>query len=387
MSENLSSSLRHARVAFTGRLATVSRPQAERLVRSRGGVIHASVTRFTSLVVVGARGWPLLADGAVSRGLQRAEAFRAARTGVQIISEREFRERAGLAERADDTAKSLTLDEVARTLSLRAETVRRWGQLGLVQAQNGCYDFQDLVALRAISELTRSGVRPDAISASLHRLEAVLPDLRRPLAQLRILEEGGGRLLAELGELRLTPEGQLLLCFDAQPEAEDSRSIRAPSSVDVDSAEEWFARGAVAEEDGVLEKAVAAYREAIRRDGELAAAHFNLGNVLRELGQAGAARDAYQAAADSQPTMVEAWYNLADVSEELGELSAAIGALERALRVDPLYGDAHFNLAHCFERAGRSVDAARHFGRYLQLDRGGVWAEQAARRMAALQPH
>ncbi len=379
------SALRHARVAFTGRLATLGRAEAERLVRAHGGVIHASVTRFTSLVVVGARGWPLLPDGAVSRGLLRAEEFRAARTGVRIISEREFRELAGLAVQTADEEKRLSLDDVARSLAISTDVISRWEQLGLVRARDGRYDFQDLVALRTIAELTSHGVRTEAISASLHRLEALLPDVRRPLAQLRILGEGGGRLLAELDDLLLTPEGQLLLRFDAPAVNTPDRSSIRPIVGNRESAEECFARGVEAEEAGEVEEAERAYRRAIELDPTLAEAHFNLGNVLRELGRADDARAAYRAAGASQPGMAEAWYNLADVCEELGELEAAIDALERALRVDPLYGDAHFNLAHCYERRGRAAEAARHFGRYLQLDRGGVWAEQAARRMAALQ--
>src|SRR5262245_57085609 len=47
-------------VAFTGRLACMTRAEAFEVVRSHGGTPSESVTRQTNVLVVGELGWPLL---------------------------------------------------------------------------------------------------------------------------------------------------------------------------------------------------------------------------------------------------------------------------------------------------------------------------------------
>ena len=63
------------RVAFTGRLVSMSRAAAARLVEARGGSVARSVSRSTDLLVLGAAGRPLGRDGRPTRKLARAEAL------------------------------------------------------------------------------------------------------------------------------------------------------------------------------------------------------------------------------------------------------------------------------------------------------------------------
>ena len=83
----LSSSLLNSRVAFTGRLASMSRAEAKRLVIAAGGLPVEHVSRRLSVLVIGMDGWPLLADGTVSRKLGRAEALNRGGAGIRIVSD------------------------------------------------------------------------------------------------------------------------------------------------------------------------------------------------------------------------------------------------------------------------------------------------------------
>src|SRR6516225_2573896 len=74
-------------VAFTGRLACMSRAEAFDVVRRRGGTPSPEVTKHTKVLVVGELGWPLLDDGRPSNKLSRATAL-----GIPIISEQRFLE-------------------------------------------------------------------------------------------------------------------------------------------------------------------------------------------------------------------------------------------------------------------------------------------------------
>src|SRR6185503_19689733 len=110
--------LKHARVAFTGKLASMSRQEAHRIVREAGGEPMDGVSRRTSMLVVGMEGWPLLPDGQVSRKLRYAEGLREKGHGVQILSESAFLESAGLEERRPALRKSYSAAEVSQLLKI-----------------------------------------------------------------------------------------------------------------------------------------------------------------------------------------------------------------------------------------------------------------------------
>jgi tetratricopeptide (TPR) repeat protein len=378
-----------ARVSFTGRMLAISRRDATEQVRRRGGVVTTGVSRRTTLLVVGAGGWPIRADGSVSRTLRRAEAMNAAGARIQIAPERLFLELVGLEERAPRLRKTYTFDQVLDLLGLDATTLRRWEALGLIRSEEGRYDFPDIVALRTIAELIGRGVAPATIARSVRGLAAVLPDVQRPLAQLRLVESSG-ELLAEIGDALIAPDGQLVIDFGAAGAAEERGPARGAAPIvlgaDAAGADEWFERGTALEEEDRLEEAAGAYERAIELRPRFAAAHFNLGNVLRALDRADAAAERFRAAAAHDRDMAAAWYNLADVQEELERPLDAIESLRRAVEIAPDYADAHYNLAMCLASVGRAAEARAHFERYLRLDPRSVWADVAREKLAALAP-
>jgi tetratricopeptide (TPR) repeat protein len=246
----------------------------------------------------------------------------------------------------------------------------------------GRYDFQDLVSLRTIAELSRHGVPLRTIGRTVRRLASVLPDIERPLAQLKLVEESGA-LLAEVGDALLSADGQLLLSFGERTEPECGGALTLAEPKDARggaSAGDWIDYGHDLEEDEQFEEAVAAYRRALALRPQFAAAHFNLGNALRSLERLEAAEEHLLMAVTQDPSLAVAWYNLADVQEERGRLGDAIASLRSALAIDPAFADAHYNLALCYERAGDSERARAHWRRYLEIDPHSPWAESARAR-------
>ncbi|MHC5002727.1 MAG: tetratricopeptide repeat protein [Planctomycetota bacterium] len=382
-------SRRLARVAFTGKLASMSRREAASIVSELGGRVTSTVSRLTSLLVVGMDGWPLLPDGAVSRKLRRAEQLRGAGGSLAILSEREFLELVGRSERDAQLRKGYPADRIVELAGIDTETLRRWELLGLVRSADGLYDFQDIVSLRCIARLVRNGVSPSVIGRNVRALADVLPGTERPLAQLSIVVADRGTLLAELGECLVDPGGQLHLNFDAPATREEAPV--APSPFDAEGpaapdAESWLDRGHAWEEQEEHERAAEAYRKALSIQPHFPEAQFNLGNTLRALGRLEAAEERYRTALEQDPELAEAWYNLADVQEEVGRVAEAAASLAEAVRISPTYADAHFNLAACCEQIGRFDDAARHWRAYLGLDPSSEWAAYARQRLAALQP-
>ncbi len=349
------------------------------MVTSSGGVLVETVSRRTSVLVVGMAGWPLLPDGTISRKLQRAETLNRGGASIRIVAEEEFLELAGLAERATRLGKAYPASHVCDLLGLDPDALRRWELFGLIRSHEGLYDFQDIVSLRTIADLIARGVDPATIGSSMRGLAAVLPGTDRPLSQLKIVVEQPGSLLAELGELLVAPDGQMLLNF--APSTVDSDR---PVPVDTGSmtADEWFARGGALEEDERLTEAAEAYRRALVMRPDFPDARFNLGNTLRDLGLTDEAEREYRMAVAVDPAMAVAWYNLADLLENEDRYEETAVCLERALSANPAYADAHFNLAWCCEQLGRTATAREHWTAYLGLDPVGAWADVAREHLA-----
>lgn len=374
------------RVSFAGRLRTITRRAATDAVREHGGAVATNLSRRTSMLVVGAGGWPVRQDGSISRTLRRAEDLNARGACIRIVPEEEFLEVTGLQAPPPPTGKSFDVPSVAQMFGVEPTLLRRWEALGLVRSTCGAYDFRDLVALRAIAELSAQGVPPATIARTVRGLGAVLPDVERPLAQLRLVERDGA-LLAEIGDALLDEGGQYVLDFDgagAPRESREGDAIAPRFDAEDTDAHAWLERGVALEEEGDLVEAAAAYRRALRLEPHWPEAHFNLGNALRGQGRADAAAAHFQLAVDQDPSLAAAWYNLADVHEEAGDLDAAIECLEAALRACPEHADAHYNLALCCEEAGRDGEARAHWQAYLRLDPESTWAAVAREHLRSL---
>src|ERR1039457_327144 len=140
-------------VAFTGRLACMSRAEAFEVIRSHGGMPSLSVTKRTKLLIVGELGWPLLDDGRPSNKLSRATTY-----GVPVVSERRFLEWIGKTV-PDSVHKTYAADQLAALSKLSTDMIRELAQLGLLDERGGHFDFRDLAGGRQIAKLLTDGGR------------------------------------------------------------------------------------------------------------------------------------------------------------------------------------------------------------------------------------
>ncbi len=371
--------LESARVAFTGKMASMCRREAWRLVLENGGEPDSHVSHYTTMLVVGMEGWPLLPDGGISHKLKRAEELREAGCRIQIVAEPAFLELIGRVQPAATPPKTFPSCEVCRVLRIDAETLLRWEQFGLVRSCDGNFDFQDLRSIQTIRDLVRGGVRPEKIARSLRDLAAILPAMDRPLAQLRIIADNPGVLHVDSGGAQFSPTGQFLLDF----EGKDRRGGVVLSIGNEDqSVEVWFDLGKAFEEEGLYPEAASAFRAALTLDPRFPPAHIHLGHALREMGFLWAAEESYLTAVRLEPCAVTHWCFLGGVQEQQGKFADAILSYEAALAASPDYADAHFCLALCFEKAGRELDARRQWFNYLKLDPASASAQVARQHLS-----
>jgi tetratricopeptide (TPR) repeat protein len=342
-------------VAFTGRLACMTRAEAFEVVRQRGGTPSQTVTKGTKLLIVGELGWPLLDDGRPSNKLSRASAF-----GIPVASERRFLEWIGRVV-PDDVNKTYSVDQLAALSKLSGDLILKLAQLGLLDERSGRFGFRDLASARQIAKLLADGVRLSEIIRAVGQIRKWLPDVG--LANVRLhagphysleLEQPGGRT---------DQNGQFVLAVDQSQYNPDDLFEQAQS----------------AEEAGDIAEAERLYRVLIKSDPTDASAPFNLGNLLRASTRNVEAEAALRAATRADPTFADAWYNLSDLLDEQGRVEAAIECLRTVLRVAPDYADAMFNLALLLQRTSQHAEAANYWRRYLASDCQSDWATRARR--------
>jgi tetratricopeptide (TPR) repeat protein len=351
----LDSSALKSTVAFTGRLACMTRAEAFGVVRSHGGTPSLEVTRRTNVLVVGELGWPLLDDGRPSNKLSRASSY-----GVPVISERRFLEWIGKAV-PDSLNRTYSADQIAALSRLSSSTVDELVRFGLLDPRGGLFGFRDLASARQISKLFAHGIALSEIIRSVKEVREWLPE-------------------ADLSNLRLHPATHRTIEIE-QPEGRTDKrgQFVLPVSPHEQNADVLFDRAQSADDAGDIPEAERLYRVLMKCDPTDAAPPFNLGNMLRANGRKVEAEAALRASTCADPMFAEAWYNLSDLLDEQGRSEAAIDCLRKALRAAPAYIDAIFNLALLLQRSNKHAEAAEYWRQYLANDAQSEWAARARR--------
>ena len=142
---------------------------------------------------------------------------------------------------------------------------------------------------------------------------------------------------------------------------------------------------------GKVDEAVAAYRTAIRLKPDDAIAHSNLGRALAAQGKLDEAVAAYRTAIRLQPDFAVAHANLGVALVGQGKLDEAVTEYRSAIRLKPDYAEAHCDLGHLLRGQGDYAGAVAMLRRGHDLGtRQPGWRYPSARwvadaeRMAAL---
>lgn len=420
------------RIAFTGRLAGMTRREARALLAERGAVpVAVGDGQQVDWLVVGEDGLPL----AELEPALDASARQAARRGeLEVISETQLWQRLGVIEAEQNVHPLYTAANLAHLLGIPVATIRRWQRLRLIVPVRevrrlAYFDFQQVVTARSLARLVASGVPVPQIERQLKELQQFLPEIERPLVQLSILADGKRLLLRKEGGL-LDPSGQMRFDFDATGDtphvlsAQDGETFE-PEDIsgrppgDQDAAADHDAGGdeadqgqgddkiaevatlvsgedsapptaqmlceaaAAAEDEGDLNQAAELYRAALAAGGPDAEICFHLGDLLYRLGDLSAARERYYIAIEIDEDYIEARANLGCVLLELDQPQLAEAAFRGALASHADYADAHYHLARTLTRLDRPAEAAEHWRAFLRLAPRSPWADEAESALAA----
>ncbi len=129
-------------------------------------------------------------------------------------------------------------------------------------------------------------------------------------------------------------------------------------------------RGRELRGQGRVDEAIAAFREALALEPNLAEAHHQLGNALKALRRYAEAVPSLRAAALLAPENAAVWLNLGVACLELGLSEEAVARFRRAVELEPFRPDARNVLGHALLVAGRCAEARRQLEEALRLRPG-----------------
>lgn len=229
------------------------------------------------------------------------------------------------------------------------------------------FSFQDLVVLRSVAELLRSGVAPHKVRAAVISLLDQLPD-DASLTEAS-LDASGRSVVASVDTTTWDPvTRQLVLDLDTGATTDRITSVAdvSPSAVHERTAFEWYAYADEIESSDPS-AAEEAYRQAVEIDNTFADAHLNLGRLLHTSGNVEEALDEYRAARTIDDEDAVTHFNIGVASQDLGSLHDAVTAYERAIELAPRFADARYNLSTLYEELGDTALAVQHLHAYRDL--------------------
>jgi tetratricopeptide (TPR) repeat protein len=267
--------------------------------------------------------------------------------------------------------------QVADLIGLSEAVIRSVARAGLLspkpRGQPLVFSFRDVSVLKIIKTLTGQGIPLRRIRRQLTALKRQLPD-DASLASVSLAARGGHVVVRDREHQWRVDTGQLLFGFELQdrPRAGEvepmplRRDAPGPEPIPGPSADEWFERALLVEEDDP-DAAIAAYRRALALQPDCVETLINLGRLYAETGETEAATACFRQALEIDPNDPTAVYNLGVVSQDAGRDDEAIQCYRKALALEPDLAEAHYNLATVFDRTGEPQAAIRHINEYRKL--------------------
>lgn len=232
------------------------------------------------------------------------------------------------------------------------------------------FTFQDLVVLRSVAELIRSGVAPHKVRAAVTSLLDQLPDTASLTAAS--LDTSGMSVVVSVDTTTWDPvTQQLVLDLDVVATTDHVTSVAdvSPPPAHERTATEWYGYADEVESSDP-QAAEEAYRRAIEIDDSFADAHLNLGRLLHAAGKLGEALDEYRAARTIDGEDAVTHYNIGVACQDLGHFEEAVAAYKQAIDLAPRFADARYNLSTLYEELGETALAVQHLHAYRDLIEG-----------------
>src|SRR5581483_1928004 len=225
-----------------------------------------------------------------------------------------------------------TRAEVSRLLNVSTARLSSLDRNGVVTPSGRrrgrrAYTFTDLIAMRTAQGLLARQVRLRDVTRAIAALRKSLPNVARPLVELKIASDGK-RVVVYSGEGAFEPiTGQMVLDLEVSALRDDVVRLLRPTAgrERARTAYELYLHASQLDEDpSTMSEAEGLYTQALELDPWLSIAYTNLGNIRFRRHQVSEAETLYKKALSIDPRQPEAQYNLGYVMLERGEAELAV---------------------------------------------------------------
>lgn len=401
--------IKDRKLCFCGKLAGMSRKEAETLARGAGAVVSPAPRGDLNLIVIGeaaplGKTWGELRD---SFDEELRDAFESGR--LETITETTFWQWLGLHPEREGASPLYTPAALAELIGVTASAIRYWYRLGFLKSENRVgklpyFAFEEILAAKHLKALSEAGSSPRQIARAIERLQKKFPHDERVLLHMDPTSDPKRILYAD-GTSLLDSGGQSFFDFDRADPApspdtiprlddafltgdETADTVSVPDALSglscheqdetvrrkvVDLCQEAWQR----EEAGDLEGAAASCRAALLLGGPDTDISFQLAELLAALGQTQAARERYYAVLEADGRHLEAMTGLARLLDRLGERPDAAELYQAALEIDPRYIEIHYHLGELLVRMGEPARAEEHLLLFKSAAPDSLLAESA----------
>ncbi len=285
--------------------------------------------------------------------------------------------------------KQFSREQVSKILKIKNGRLKYWDRLNLVKPslrQGGkvFYDFQDLICLRTVKNIIEKGVAATHLNRSVAVLIKRFPQKEYQLSNLRVFALGERIIASKGNQLLDSLSGQYLLALDWDSVRSEVRE-RVDLFAGTREADEWYKEGLNYDLDpSTHERALHAYRQAIKLDPSHENAFINLGILYYRRRNYNQAERSYKKALEINPSNPVTLFQLGLVSEENNHKKKAFDYYERALSKKYSFPEAHYQLAGLAEKLNHLEKAIIHWKAYLEFDKTTLHGRIAHKRIQVL---
>lgn len=144
-------------------------------------------------------------------------------------------------------------------------------------------------------------------------------------------------------------------------------AYREAVTIQPDLAEGYCALGMGLAKKGALDEALTAYRESLHLDPNFAKAHYNLGNALSRQGRIDESIRSFRESLRIQPRFADAHCNLGNALAAQEQLDEAIAEYREAIRLKPGLANAHKGLGDALIQLSRVDEGIAAFREAIRL--------------------
>lgn len=175
--------------------------------------------------------------------------------------------------------------------------------------------------------------------------------------------------------------------FQKQEYVEAAEEFKKSLSIDPRYSEAHNYLGKVYEVQGAPEKAIAAYREALKNPqyDTPQKPYLNLGLIYVKQEKYDQAAREFQNVLRVDPENIIAHNELGRAYYQMGKPKEAIASYQEAIRMAPNYVDAHYNLAFAYLKEGSKGLAATQFKKVIEISPQSQLAKDSKKFLEAIQ--